>query len=154
MRAVVLGKAFQGTLLAAYTAALIAFTLLVKGGKAVRTNFSPFEDLLFVLRAASRAEFYTWSFMFTMVEIGTNVAMFLVWGFLAFKFLSGKERSHVRSAVDALLAAALLSVGIEAVQLFLPTRAADVNDVFWNSVGAILGVALAAAGRYVALQWE
>lgn len=39
------------------------------------------------------------------------------------------------------------------MQFFLPTRAADVNDVFWNVLGAGLGALLAHLHASVRLEW-
>jgi glycopeptide antibiotics resistance protein len=56
--------------------------------------------------------------------------------------------------VDVILVGVLFSLGIESVQLFLPTRAADINDVFWNVLGTIAGSASAHVHRNVRFEWE
>ena len=58
--------------------------------------------------------------------------MFAVWGFLAWKFVDGRGRARWRNHAEVVFFGLVFSVGIETVQFFLPTRAADVNDVFWN----------------------
>ena len=93
-------------------------------------------------------------FLFAVSGIAANLAMFAFWAFLGWKFLDGKGRSAWRNDVDILLAGSLFSIGIEAAQLFLPTRAADVNDVFWNVLGTFVGVGVAHAASRVRLEWE
>jgi len=63
--------------------------------------------------------------------------MFALWAFLLWKFLDGPGRTPARNNADVILVGVLFSLGIESVQLFLPTRAADINDVFWNVLGTI-----------------
>jgi glycopeptide antibiotics resistance protein len=53
-----------------------------------------------------------------------------------------------------ILVGTLFSLGIESVQLFLPTRAADINDVFWNVLGTIAGSLYAHLHRNVRFEWE
>jgi glycopeptide antibiotics resistance protein len=154
MRTVRVGKVAQGFLLATCTAVVLVVTLLVEGRPGVRTNLAPFEDLQRLSALATRRGVLSNVVLFAAVGIIGNLAMFAVWAFLAWKFLDGKGRSPWRNGADVLLAGVLFSVGIEAVQLFLPTRAADINDVFWNVFGTLAGVILAHAGKFVHLEWE
>ena len=116
MKRIVVGKGTQGTLLLAYTALVLAGTLLVEGRPGVVTNLVPFDDLARLKASAGRA------------------------GVLSNRFVLG-------------LLGLVFSVGIETVQFFLPTRAADVNDVFWNAVGALLGALLAHLHASVRVDW-
>lgn len=154
MKAVRVGKFAQGLLLAVYTSGLLVLTLLVQGRPGVRTNLAPFEDLQRLSALASRRGMLSNGFLFAVVGIAGNLAMFAVWAFLGWKFLGGKGRSPWRNDIDVLLAGVLFSVGIETVQLFLPTRAADINDIFWNVLGTVVGVAGAHAASRVRLEWE
>ena len=43
--------------------------------------------------------------------------------------------------------------GVVTLTGVLPTRAADVNDVFWNAVGALLGALLAHLHASVRVEW-
>jgi VanZ family protein len=79
--------------------------------------------------------------------------MFAIWGFLAWKFLDGRGRARWRNHAEAVFFGLVFSVGIETVQFFLPTRAADVNDVFWNVVGAGCGALLAHVHASVRFDW-
>ncbi|WZH39013.1 MAG: VanZ family protein [Microbacterium enclense] len=75
---------------------------------------------------------------FDVVEFTANVAMFLPLGLLAIAW--GGRWWH------GVLMGALVSATIETVQLlFLPTRVADVRDVVANTLGAVIGVAIAGA---------
>ncbi len=154
MRVVRVGKAAEGALLLVYTALLLALTLLVKGGSGVRTNLAPFEDIARLVLRAGHGGFLSNAFVYAVVGIVGNLAMFSLWAFLLWKFLDGPGRSPAHNHVDVILAGTLFSLGIETVQLFLPTRAADVNDVFWNVLGTIAGSALAHLHRNVRFEWE
>ncbi|WP_282847333.1 VanZ family protein [Microbacterium oxydans] len=77
---------------------------------------------------------------FTRLEIIANVLVFVPVGILAFLLLPR------RVWFLALLVGPLLSAMIETAQrVALPHRAATVNDVVANSMGAILGVVVAVA---------
>jgi glycopeptide antibiotics resistance protein len=154
MRAVRVGKRTQGVLLLGYTAVLLTLTLAVKGGSGVRTNLAPFEDIARLVARAGHGGVLSNAFLYAIVGIVGNLAMFAVWAFLLWKFLDGPGRTPARNHVDVILVGALFSLGIESVQLFLPTRAADINDVFWNVLGTIVGSALAHLDRNVRFEWE
>jgi glycopeptide antibiotics resistance protein len=154
VRVLRVGKAAQGVLLAACTAGVLSVTLLVVGRPGVRTNLAPFEDLARLSALAARRGVLSNGFLFAVGDIVGNLAIFALWAFLAWKFLDGKGRSALRNDIDVFLAGLLFSVGIETVQFFLPTRAADVNDVFWNVLGTAVGAGLAHLSRRVRLEWE
>ena len=154
MRTIRVGKGVQGALLASYSGLLLTVTLLVQGGGGVRTNLAPFDDIQRLILRAGRGGVLSNAFLYAIVGIVGNLAMFAVWAFLLWKFLDGPSRSAARNHADVLLAGTLFSVGIETVQLFLPTRATDVNDVFWNVLGTIAGCAAAHLHRNVRLDWQ
>jgi hypothetical protein len=64
-----------------------------------------------------------------------NVALFLPFGFAA--------AWHAKSFWKVVLAGALLSTAIELLQLFVPGRDPELRDILSNTMGAILGAALA-----------
>ena len=154
MRVVRIGKKTEAALLVAYTAALLVVTLLVKGGSGVRTNLAPFEDIARILVRAGHGGVLSNAFVYAVVGIVGNLAMFALWAFLLWKFLDGPGRSAARNHTDVILVGTLFSLGIESVQLFLPTRAADINDVFWNVLGTIAGSLVAHLHRNVRFEWE
>lgn len=81
---------------------------------------------------------------FDVVEFTANVALFVPLGILVPAW--GGRWWH------GILTGMLLSAAIETIQLlFLPTRVADVRDVIANTLGAALGVGIAAfLGRHAA----
>ncbi|HEY3350644.1 MAG TPA: VanZ family protein [Thermoanaerobaculia bacterium] len=154
MRVVRIGKKTEALLLVVYTAVLLALTLLLKGGSGVRTNLAPFEDIARILVRAGHGGVLSNAFVYAVVGIVGNLAMFALFAFLLWKFLDGPGRTPARNHVDVILVGALFSLGIESIQLFLPTRAADINDVFWNVLGTIAGSAFAHLNRNVRFEWE
>jgi glycopeptide antibiotics resistance protein len=74
---------------------------------------------------------------YSLLEFTANVAMFLPVGVLLL-LLMGR-----RGWWAAILAGGLLSVAIEAAQLFIPGRVSDVRDLESNSIGTVLGVVAA-----------
>jgi glycopeptide antibiotics resistance protein len=154
VRTIRVGKGLQATLLISYTCVLLAVTLFVQGGGHVRTNLAPFEDIQRLVLRAGRDGYLSNAILYAVVGIVGNLAMFAVWAFLLWKFLDGPGRSAAQNHADVLLAGTLFSVGIETVQLFLPTRAADVNDVFWNVLGSIVGCAAAHLHRNLRFDWQ
>jgi len=153
MKVVRIGKATQGFVLASYTALILGVTLLLQGRPGVKTNLDPFDDIHRLYSRASQGEFLSNSFFYAVVGIVGNLAMFAAWGFIAWKFLDGEDRPAWRAHVETFLAGALFSIGIETVQFFLPTRASDVNDVFWNALGTLVGCVAAHVGKSVTLEW-
>ena len=154
MRTLRVRKPTQGLLLAVYSAVLLTLTLLVQGGHGVKTNLAPFDDIKRIVARASRGDVLSNAFVFALVGIAGNLLLFAIWGFLAWKFLDEAKRSPLRNHLEVVFIGTLLSIGIETAQVFLPTRAADVNDVFWNVLGTIAGSALAHADRNLKLEWD
>ena len=153
MRRVVVGKGTQGFLLLTYTALVLAGTLLVEGRPGVVTNLVPFDDLARLKASAGSAGLLSNRFVLGLLGLVGNLVMFAIWGFLAWKFVDGRGRARFRNHAEVVFFGLVFSVGIETVQFFLPTRAADVNDVFWNVVGALLGALLAHLHASVSLEW-
>lgn len=153
-REVTIRKTAQGLMLLAYTVFVLGVTLVVQGGESTRTNLAPFEDVARLAARAAQDGFRSNAVLYALAGIGGNLALFVLWGFLFWKFLNVPDRRPFRTGAEVVLAGFLFSSGIETVQLFLPTRAADVNDVFWNVLGTAAGALLAHAGRRVSLRWE
>lgn len=153
MRRVVVGKGAQGFLLLVYTALVLAGTLLVEGRSGVVTNLVPFDDLARLRVSAGKAGVLSSRFVLGLLGLVGNLVMFAIWGFLAWKFVDGRGRARWRNHAEVVFFGLVFSVGIETVQFFLPTRAADVNDVFWNVVGALLGALLAHLHAAVRVEW-
>jgi VanZ family protein len=64
-------------------------------------------------------------------------------GFVPFGFLTARVFPHRRVILKATLAAFVLSLSIEATQIFLPARFPSSEDVLLNIIGAALGAILA-----------
>jgi glycopeptide antibiotics resistance protein len=154
MKALRVGKGVQALCLSVYTAAILVVTLVFHGGSGVRTNLAPFEDVERLALRARHGGILSSRFLYDVLGIAGNLLLFAPWAFLAWKYLDGPERRTLRNHVDVLLFGLLFSLGIEAVQSVLPTRAADVNDVFWNILGTGTGAVLAHVGRQVRIEWE
>lgn len=148
------GKPFQGLLLGILTAAALAVTLFLPAEGKAGTNLAPFEDVGRLLLRARRGEVLSGPFLLGLAGIAGNLLLLAPWGFVAWKFLDSPGRPAWRVHLEVLLFGMLLSLGIETVQLFLPTRAADVNDVVWNVLGTAVGSLAAHAGRDLHLEWE
>jgi glycopeptide antibiotics resistance protein len=153
LKRVPIGKGLQGALLFAYTALVLAGTLLVEGRPGVVTNLVPFDDLARLRASAGAAGVFSNRFVLGLLGVVGNLVMFAVWGFLAWKFVDGRGRTRFRNHAEVVFFGLVFSVGIETVQFFLPTRAMDVNDVFWNVLGAAFGALLAHLHATVRLEW-
>ena len=128
-------------LLVAVTLAIIAITVWM-GGKSYE-NFDPipFDDVRFIAKRLSRPV-STHILAVLIVPMIANVLIFVPWGFLTFISLYTVDRPTLQTYVLTILLGFSFSLGIEGWQYFLPSRVADINDVIWNTTGAILGTFL------------
>lgn len=81
---------------------------------------------------------------YLVVDVLGNLLLFLPLGLTAAGTV-GRWAPVARLAVGA-LSGLLLSVAIELFQLGIPGRASDVDDVIFNTVGAVVGAAAYAVG--------
>jgi glycopeptide antibiotics resistance protein len=77
-----------------------------------------------------------------IVPIIANVLLFVPWGFLMFITLFNVNRPTLQTYVLTVLLGFTFTCAIEGWQYFLPDRVADVNDIIWNTTGALLGAIL------------
>ncbi len=77
-----------------------------------------------------------------VIDLFGNVGLFLPFGLLAGMALEQKKRAAWTRLLLVFVAGLLLSTFIETTQFWLPTRSADVDDVIFNSSGALLGAML------------
>lgn len=84
-----------------------------------------------------------WPRYFTRSDVITNILVYLPFGALVTRSLRYRLRPAAAFAV-AVLAASLLSMGLESAQTFLPGRVASRLDWLLNSLGALLGALTAA----------
>ena len=67
-----------------------------------------------------------------------NIILFMPFGFIG--TIATVDRSHaLRRAVLVLVAAAIFATVLQFAQLYLPSRTAALNDVFWNLLGTAVG---------------
>jgi VanZ family protein len=92
---------------------------------------TPPEEILHFLTAA-------WPHYTTLQDVVVNLAAYVPLGLLL-SIGFGARYGLARGAAAATLAAAVLSLGMEAMQMFLPPRIASNVDLLANSLGALLG---------------
>ena len=83
---------------------------------------------------------------YLVTDVLGNVLLFLPLGFVSAGAL-GKRRAALPRLSAAFGFGLVLSVAIEAVQLLVPGRATDVDDVIFNVLGALVGAALLLVGE-------
>jgi VanZ family protein len=83
-------------------------------------------------------------------DLVLNFVGFVPFGFLYFLYLQGRMPARApRNALMALLVAAFISLSIELLQVYLPTRSSTLTDFVCNVGGAALGVLMAQLQRVV-----
>ncbi len=83
-----------------------------------------------------------------MKNAAANLVLFAPLGWLlGIAVTSAPRRHRLLLGLAAITAAGLLSLGLEALQLFLPSRLTGLNDVVTNTAGTALGLAFALAWR-------
>ena len=85
--------------------------------------------------------------IFMQLEALANVAMFVPLGLLAVVVLGVRGDGWLRIPLTlawllAVMYGVAFSVGIEAVQMFMPGRFADPRDIIHNGLGAVIGASL------------
>ena len=129
---------------------LLSITLR-PGGLLRSVNLVPFSEKLAALACIwTGCPQARSSLRFLVIDVLGNVIVFVPFGTaLAFAMLPKKQRPTRTRHFDRrwwLQIAAigfLFSLGIELAQLFIPTRATDVDDVVLNTVGTLAGAAVA-----------
>ena len=82
--------------------------------------------------------FAAWPRYITLRDVAVNVAAYVPLGFL-FSIACGARIGPALGALAATLAAATMSLAMEATQMFLPARIASNVDLLANTLGALLG---------------
>ena len=76
-------------------------------------------------------------------DIAINIAGFIPFGFiLSFLLYTIKKPSASTMYLTAILSGGAISLTIELLQVYLPTRSSQMSDLIFNILGTILGVAL------------
>ncbi|HUP50626.1 MAG TPA: VanZ family protein [Thermoanaerobaculia bacterium] len=154
MRAVIVRRGVTVLLLIAATLAIIAVTVWTSGRSYSNVDPRPFDDLKLIIDRLGTRLMSTQLLALLIVPIIGNVLLFVPWGFLMFIVLYTVDRPTVQTYVLTILLGFSFTLAIEAWQYFLPSRVADVNDVIWNTVGAVLGAMLGHMRLRVRFQFD
>src|SRR5690349_24378888 len=142
MREVTVPRWMTLVMLLIVTAAIATITVWMSGRSYSNLDPIPFDDIRYLIKRLSARPISTHILAVLVVPMIANVLLFLPWGFLTFIALYSVERPTLQTYVLTILLGLSFSLGIEGWQYFLPSRVADVNDVIWNTTGAILGAFL------------
>ncbi len=135
-------RPFTILLLITITIAIAALTTSITGKSYSKVDPIPFEDLRHLLHRLEHKRMATTTVSIIVMPVIANTLLFLPWGFLLFISLYGVDRPTVQTYVLTILLGLSFSTAIEAVQYFLPSRVADINDIIWNTVGTLGGAIL------------
>ena len=141
-------------LLLAITIGIAALTTSITGKSYSKVDPIPFEDLRHLAHRLEHKPMATTTLSIIILPVIGNTLLFLPWGFLMFISLYSVDRPTVQTYVLTILLGLSFSSAIEAVQYFLPSRVADVNDIIWNSAGTLLGALLGHARLRVRFEFE
>lgn len=152
-------RATQWLTLVGVTAAILYLTVGLTpfggSGRSAGFSFRPFRNLEFIARQLGAGNLFSSAVAYEVLAIIGNIALFWIWSFLALHAFS--PRGGMATSEALLLAIAIgagLSVGIELLQLTLPERAADIDDVLENVFGTAMGALHASFRRRNAIVWD
>lgn len=141
-------------LLVVMTVAIVVITLRTAGRSYSNLDPIPFEEVRHLWHRFEHKPVATHVLALIVVPIIGNVLLFVPWGFLLFITLYSEKRPTIQTYVLTVLSGLTFTCAIEAWQYFLPSRVADVNDVIWNTVGALAGALLGHARQRVRFEFE
>lgn len=72
-----------------------------------------------------------------------NILLYVPFGYTGYRYITGKVEKKQYVMMDIVLAGACLSIACEMTQYITKRGCADINDVLFNILGIIVGVALA-----------
>ena len=150
----VIRRPFTILLLLAITITIAALTTSITGKSYSKVDPIPFEDLRHLAHRLEHRPMATTTLSIIVLPVIGNTLLFLPWGFLMFISLYSVDRSTVQTYVLTILLGISFSAAIEAVQYFLPSRVADVNDIIWNSAGTLIGALLGHARLRLRFEFE
>ncbi|HEX2059565.1 MAG TPA: VanZ family protein [Thermoanaerobaculia bacterium] len=154
MREVVVRKPLTLLLLLVSTIAIVAITVWMAGKSYENFDPIPFDDLRYLAKRLAQRPISTHILAVIVVPMIANVLLFVPWGFFTFITLYSVDRPTLQTYVLTILLGLTFTLAIEGWQYFLPSRVADINDVIWNTVGAILGALLGHARLRVRFEFE
>ena len=129
-------------LLMVVTILIVLTTVWMSGKSYAKVDPLPFQDLRHISKSIARHPVSTHILAVMVVPIIANVLLFVPWGFLLFIALYTVDRPTMQTYVLTVLLGFTFTCCIEGWQYFLPDRVADVNDIIWNTTGALLGAIL------------
>lgn len=129
-------------LLLATTALIVAVTLWMSGRSYSKVDPVPFEDIRHLSHRIAERPVSTHLLAVMVIPIVANILLFVPWGFLLFIALYSVRRPTLQTYVLTVLLGFTFTCVIEGWQYFLPDRVADINDIIWNTIGALLGAIL------------
>ena len=150
----VVRRPFTILLLIAVTIAIAALTTSITGKSYSKVDPIPFEDLRHLAHRLELRPMAATTLSIIVMPVIGNMLLFVPWGFLMFISLYSVERPTVQTYVLTILLGLSFSTAIEAVQYFLPSRVADVNDIIWNSAGTLIGALLGHARLRLRFEFE
>jgi glycopeptide antibiotics resistance protein len=153
-REIVIRKPFTILLLILSTLAIIWVTVWMAGKSYENFDPIPFDDIRYLAKRLGERPISTHILAVIIVPMIGNVLLFVPWGFFTFIALYTVDRPTLQTYVLTTLLGLSLTLGIEAWQYFLPSRVADVNDVIWNTTGAVLGALLGHARLRLRFEFE
>jgi glycopeptide antibiotics resistance protein len=136
------------------TVVIVLVTVRMAGKSYSNLDPIPFEEVRHLARAIAHKPIGTHILALIVVPIIANVLLFVPWGFFLFIALYTESRPTVQTYVLTVLLGLTFTCTIEAWQYFLPSRVADVNDVIWNTVGAMTGAILGHLRERVRFEFE
>jgi glycopeptide antibiotics resistance protein len=136
-------RAVTVLLLLGVTAAIVAITMWMSGANYSQLDPIPFEDIRHLAHRLETRPVSMRIISLIIVPIIGNILLFVPFGFLLFLALYTIERPTLQTYVLTAFGGLTFSCIIEATQYFLPNRVADINDIIWNSAGALAGAILA-----------
>ena len=141
-REVSIRKPLTIVMLVLVTGAIIAITVWMSGRSYSNLDPIPFDDIRYLIRRLSARPISTHILAVLVVPMIANVLLFVPWGFLTFIALYTVDRPTLQTYVLTILLGFSFTLGVEGWQYFLPGRVADINDIIWNTTGALLGAIL------------
>ncbi|HKR65811.1 MAG TPA: VanZ family protein [Thermoanaerobaculia bacterium] len=153
-RDVVIRKPWTFLLLGVTTVVIVAITVWMSGKSYANLDPIPFDDIRYLARRLGSRPISTHILAVLVVPMVANILLFMPWGFFLFILLYSVDRPTLQTYVLTILLGLTFSLCIEGWQYFLPSRVADVNDVIWNTSGAILGALLGHARLRVRFEFE
>ena len=117
------------------------FLATLYGLAIVYASLQPFINWMSPVPGTAYFLFAPWPLRWVRYDFIINVLAYMPFGF--FVGLMPREGSAASRLTLAIVVGALLSLAMESLQMYLPTRYASVADLFSNSAGAALGGFLA-----------